>query len=91
MQIIIDTIKGLWDNLLPAVPQNIIDCLTALTLILLIYIVFVRTILLLCRASSLRKMMDIVLLVVCVCTIIYYIPPSININKFLTEVTEALS
>lgn len=85
MNVIINTVRILWDYILPAVPENVIECLTALTLVLFIYFVFVRLILMICKAQKAIKVTDFLVVVVCVCMIIYYITPTININKSIID------
>ena len=91
MNYIYDAFNTLWGTMSDYGPQNILSCFVALCCFALVYFLFLRFLLKLCRSTTLLKITDFLFIVVCVCTIIYYIPPSININKFLTEVTEAFS
>ncbi len=83
MDVIINTVRSLWDYILPAVPENVIECLTALSLVLFIYFTFVRIVLMICKAQNAIKVTDFLVVDVCVCMIVNYITPTINIHKLI--------
>lgn len=84
MSDIYSAFTSLWDPLREYMSDSIVDCLISISLIFLIYVLFIRSLLMLFRADALKRLTDIVFLIVMLCTILQYIPFTFNFNNNLS-------
>ena len=86
MEQIYDALRELWGTASEYVPENILTCIVVLCILAFLYFLFIRLLLKLTHSTSLVKMADILFMTIAILTALYYIPPTININKIFTEV-----
>lgn len=86
MQTIMSTLSDFWSNLTGYVSADYITILTTVSVITLLYFVFVRAAMSLFKWKSARKITDILFLVITIAIVIKGVFPQINIVKEVTEI-----